>query len=114
MSGACLASGQEWRGMGEQAPGDERLLETAFDLIMAVQAAPGDQAVTAVRDAWIAECPAHVQAYRHAEKVWRLTGALAPQTTEPSGGPESIPSQSAIPAAPKPVLTRKRKIPLPR
>jgi len=50
--------------------------EQALDWLFRIQAAPGDRELGARRDAWLAMDETHRQAYRQAERVWRLTGAL--------------------------------------
>lgn len=50
----------------------------AMDWLLAVQAAPADIELRARLTAWRAEAVAHERAYRRAERVWSLTGELAP------------------------------------
>jgi transmembrane sensor len=50
----------------------------AMDWLLAVQAAPADAEIRRGLATWRAADAAHERAYRRAERVWRLTGALQP------------------------------------
>jgi transmembrane sensor len=50
----------------------------ALDWLLRIEAAPRDRRLLAQRDAWLAEHASHATAYRQAERVWRLTGAVPP------------------------------------
>ena len=56
--------------------------DLALDLLMRVQQAPFDAELRAQRDRWCAADSANVKAYRKAERLWQLTGQLAPTTAE--------------------------------
>ena len=66
--------------MAGSARKQDPVWEEALDWLLRLQAAPTDVALIRERDAWIAASPAHADAYRRAEKVWRLTGDVAPAT----------------------------------
>ena len=57
---------------------DDPVWREALDWLMRVQAAPGDAALALRRDQWLNRSDAHAEAYRKAERVWRLTGDVAP------------------------------------
>lgn len=63
--------------------------EAALDWSMRVRAAPDDPAVARGLDEWLALAPAHAAAYRRAERVWELTGAVAPAFPPPTAVPLS-------------------------
>jgi transmembrane sensor len=50
--------------------------DRALDWLLRVEAAPGDRLLRAQCDAWLAAHASHAAAYRQAEEVWRLTGAV--------------------------------------
>jgi transmembrane sensor len=50
----------------------------ALDWLLRVEAAPEDRLLRGQRDAWLAAHESHATAYRQAERVWRLTGAVPP------------------------------------
>lgn len=52
--------------------------QEALDWFMRVQATPGDKDLRAARDAWLGQDAAHRRAYKQAERVWLLSGDLAP------------------------------------
>ncbi len=59
------------------APSDDdhgRVWDQALDWMLQAKARPTDIALLSRRDAWIAQHPAHGEAYQRAEQVWRLTG----------------------------------------
>lgn len=57
---------------------DDPVWREALDWLMRVQAAPQDAGLALRRDQWLNRSDAHADAYRKAEKVWRLTGDVAP------------------------------------
>jgi transmembrane sensor len=63
---------------------NEKTWERALDFLLRVKSAPEDPAVAAELQAWLAEHDDHARAYRRAENVWHLTGALrpSPQATD--------------------------------
>ncbi|WP_119301505.1 FecR family protein [Dongia deserti] len=72
------------------SPSDPKLAgpiwDRALDWLLRVQAAPEDRQLRASRDAWLAQDASHLQAYRRAEQVWRVTGAVPrPAQPKPSG-----------------------------
>lgn len=48
----------------------------ALDWLLRIHAAPGDQRLQAERDTWLAEDASHARAYRRAEEIWRIAGAV--------------------------------------
>ncbi len=52
--------------------------DRALDWLLRIKAAPADRVLRAQCDAWVAEHDSHAAAYRQAERVWRLTGAVPP------------------------------------
>lgn len=56
--------------------------DLALDWLMRVQQAPFDAGLRAQRDLWCAADTANAKAYRQAERLWQLTGQLAPTTAE--------------------------------
>ena len=64
---------------------DDPVWEQALDWFMQVEARPDDARLRAARDAWMAEDAAHADAYRKAEKVWRLTGEVRPAHARRAG-----------------------------
>jgi len=56
-------------------PGDP-VWDRALDWLLRVEAAPEDRLLRGQRDAWLAVHNSHATAYRQAERVWRLTGAV--------------------------------------
>jgi transmembrane sensor len=52
--------------------------DRALDWLLRIEAAPEDRLLRGQRDAWLAAHESHVAAYRQAERVWRLTGAVPP------------------------------------
>ena len=68
----------------------------AFDWLMRVQAAPGDSAMRAARDAWLAESEAHRNAYCSVERMWRVAGMLPLNYAEQvRGGASAKPAATA-------------------
>lgn len=72
--------------------------DQALDWLLRVQQAPDDAQLRAALVQWCAADSANAQAYDKAERVWRLTGQLAPATT----------AQWPQPAVPPAVLPRGR------
>jgi transmembrane sensor len=66
---------------------NEEIWERALDFLLRVHDAPDDPAALAERDAWLAESEEHARAYRRAEQVWRLAGALRPPQQADVMGP---------------------------
>lgn len=62
----------------------------AVDWLVRIQAAPGDAALRAGLDEWLASSEAHRKAYRSVDRVWRLTGEL------PSAAPSSSPAAEVV------------------
>lgn len=56
--------------------------EQALDWLLRLQQAPHDAQLRGEFEQWCASDAANAQAYRKAERVWQLTGQLAPTTTE--------------------------------
>ncbi|WP_372500794.1 FecR domain-containing protein (plasmid) [Tistrella mobilis] len=52
------------------------ILETAVDWLLKTRACPHDERLRSSAIVWRAAHPAHEQAWRRAERVWKLTGAL--------------------------------------
>lgn len=65
-------------GMSSSSRRNDPVWERALDWLLRVQAAPGDAELSRQRDLWLAENGDHAKAYRKAEKVWRITGDVAP------------------------------------
>jgi transmembrane sensor len=59
--------------------------DRALDWLLRVEAAPRDRLLLAERDAWLAEHASHAAAYRQAEQLWRLTGAVPSTARSPAG-----------------------------
>lgn len=57
----------------------------AADWLMRLQASPGDAAVRADLEAWLAASDAHRRAWESVERVWRVSGGL-PAADAPSAG----------------------------
>lgn len=70
--------------------------EQALDWLMRIQAAPDDETVRQACKNWVLENAAHARAYRKAEKVWRLTGAVPAAFP---AMPVSGPARSSAPPA---------------
>ena len=72
----------------------ETAWEQALDWLMRVGQAPEDAALLRRRDRWIAERRENAQAYRKAEKIWRLTGDVRPSfpiaPPHPAGGRPTV------------------------
>jgi transmembrane sensor len=68
--------------MSRKLPSQERASKTepawdrALDWLLRTQAAPEDRRLQVEREAWLAEHPSHARAYRRAEEIWRITGAV--------------------------------------
>ncbi|MDR2315262.1 MAG: FecR family protein [Pseudomonas sp.] len=56
--------------------------EQALDWLLRLQQAPHDPLLGDEFEQWCASDAANAEAYRKAERVWQLTGQLAPTTTE--------------------------------
>jgi transmembrane sensor len=68
----------------------DSLRDEAADWLVRIQAAPGDAALHAGLDAWLASSEAHRKAYRSVERVWRLTGELQSATPSSSSAGKII------------------------
>lgn len=66
---------------------DDPAWEQSLDWLMRIQASPLDDDLLRQRDRWMAEDEGHARAYRKAEKVWRLTGQVAPVFPAPAASP---------------------------
>ncbi|HZX86953.1 MAG TPA: FecR domain-containing protein, partial [Reyranella sp.] len=69
----------------------EPLRAEAVDWLMRLQASPGDAAVRAGLDAWLAACASHRQAWQSVERVWRVSGGLPAMDGPPSGNVVELP-----------------------
>ena len=56
--------------------------EQALDWLLRLQQSPGDPQLRGEFEQWCASDAANAQAYHKAERVWQLTGQLAPTTTQ--------------------------------
>lgn len=70
--------------------------DQALDWLLRVQQAPLDADLRAQLTHWCAADEANAKAYRKAERVWQLTGQLAPTTAAP---PTTLATPPARPAA---------------
>lgn len=77
------------------------LRHIALDWLLRIQQSPEDADLRIGLAAWLAADASHVEAYRKAERVWRLTGMAqaAEQEQAPAGTPGALPA-AAIPARP--------------
>ena len=66
---------------------DERLLEQAFDWLLALHESPEDSALVMSHAQWSAASPAHVSAAQRAQRLWQIGGAMQPQ---PIATPASV------------------------
>lgn len=64
-------------------PTDDDLLAEAVDWRMRIDAAPGDGAVRAALNAWLATSPAHRSAWRDVERMTRVARALPADRADP-------------------------------
>lgn len=78
---------------------DDPAWEQALDWLMRIQAAPEDETLRQACAHWVSESEAHSKAYRKAEKVWCLTGAI----------PAAFPARPASRTAQSPSPTRGRR-----
>ncbi|MFK0091127.1 FecR family protein [Pseudomonas sp. NPDC090592] len=67
--------------MTSAAPTSSRR-EQALDWLLRLQQSPDDPQLRGAFEQWCASDTANAQAYQKAERVWQLTGQLAPTTTE--------------------------------
>lgn len=58
--------------------------QEALDWLLRVQAHPNDAGVQVQLNTWLAQAPAHQQAYRKAERVWQLSAQLDFQALSPA------------------------------
>lgn len=66
-------------------PTDDDLLAEAVDWRLRLEAAPGDGALRAALDAWLATSEAHRSAYRDVERMARVASALPADYADPQG-----------------------------
>lgn len=82
---------------------NEPLRGEAVDWLMRLQAAPGDAAVRAALDAWLATSQAHRQAWQSVSQVWRLSEGLpvtdAPAEDKVVALPRARPARRALAVA---------------
>jgi transmembrane sensor len=69
----------------------EPLRGEAADWLMRLQASPRDTAVRAGLEAWLAASDSHRRAWESVERVWRLSGGLAPADAPPHGNVVELP-----------------------
>lgn len=58
------------------------LRDIALEWLIRIQQAPQDQALRAALADWLDAAPEHANAYEQAQRIWQLTGQLAPTTSE--------------------------------
>jgi transmembrane sensor len=58
--------------------GNDQIWARALDFLLGVHEAPDEPEMRAKLDAWLAESEDHAKAYRRAEYIWNLAGALRP------------------------------------
>jgi ferric-dicitrate binding protein FerR (iron transport regulator) len=56
--------------------------QAALDWVLCAQRQPLDAATAASLSTWLAQDPAHGQAYEKASRVWLLTGLIPPSQNE--------------------------------
>ncbi|WP_421999590.1 FecR family protein [Reyranella sp.] len=64
---------------------EDELLAEAVDWRLRIEAAPGDDALRAARDAWLANSDAHRSAWREVERLARVADALPADYADPRG-----------------------------
>ncbi|CAM3603826.1 Protein FecR [Pseudomonas reidholzensis] len=79
--------------------------DQALDWLLRVQQAPHDTQLRAELAQWCARDVANAEAYGKAERIWRLTGQLAPATAEQ--WPQAMPATAVAMPAGRP--TRRRR-----
>ena len=85
------------------------LRHIALDWLLRIQQRPEDAALRSELAAWLASDANHVEAYRKAERVWRLTGMAQSAATEVPA--DVAPPVTAIPRAARPLRSRRRRWP---
>lgn len=92
-----------------QADPRQARMDVALDWLLRTRQAPDDARLQAAFSAWQAADPENPEALRKAERIWRLTGQLAPSTT--AKWPVVPPSVAApvTPAASPPSRPRRRR-----
>lgn len=89
------------------------LRHTALDWLLRIQQSPEDAELRGGLAAWLAVDASHVEAYRKAERVWRITG-MAEAAAAPAERPATPPSATlSLRPAPvtAPVRPRRRRWP---
>lgn len=69
----------------------EPLRGEAVDWLMRLQASPGDSAVRADLEAWLAASDSHRRAWESVERVWRVSGGLPDADEPPAGNVAELP-----------------------
>ena len=87
------------------------LRHIALDWLLRIQQSPEDAALRSALAAWLARDTRHVEAYRKAERVWRLTGMA--RSAACADTLETAPTITALPvmAAARPLRPRRRRWP---
>jgi transmembrane sensor len=57
---------------------NDQIWARALDFLLGVHETPNEPEITAKLDAWLEESEDHAKAYRRAEHIWKLAGALRP------------------------------------
>jgi transmembrane sensor len=58
--------------------GNDQIWARALDFLLGIHEAPNEPEIRAKLDAWLEESEDHAKAYRRAEHIWNLAGALRP------------------------------------
>lgn len=85
------------------------LRHIALDWLLRIQQRPEDAALRSELAAWLASDANHVEAYRKAERVWRLTGMAQSAANEASAS--TAPPMTALPPATRPQRSHRRRWP---
>lgn len=86
------------------------LRHIALDWLLRIQQSPEDAALRSELAAWLAADTSHVEAYRKAERVWRLTGMAQAAADDAQRIAEPLAITPASPAA-RPLRARRRRWP---